>query len=90
MSCKCDFGKALVTCHCAGCHRTFTSVTPFDLHQKPTGEWGKVECTDPATMFKRNGDPVFTAYRETPEGSPIWGTYDKRSKTAAFSPGAGI
>ena len=32
------------TCHCAGCHRTFTGVTAFDTHRK------NFACVDPATI----------------------------------------
>lgn len=46
------------SCHCSaeGCHRTFTSVTAFDLHQAWDG--GRVTCRDPATMTRRSGRPV--------------------------------
>ena len=81
MSCMHDFGGGLATCHCASCHQTFTSITAFDKHQKLTGEWGKVECLEPETMRKRNGDPVLIPYRETPGGYPIWGKFDPRPKT---------
>jgi hypothetical protein len=37
MSCKCDLGTGLNMCHCAGCHRTFTSISAFDMHQRIAG-----------------------------------------------------
>ena len=45
------------TCHCAACHRTFTSLSGFDAHQ--TIEGSGVRCTDPAGMCRKNGNPVF-------------------------------
>jgi len=38
------------TAHCGGpkCHRTFSSMTAFDRHQRTRPEGG-VECLDPAT-----------------------------------------
>ena len=89
--CKCDFGKGLSVCHCAACCRTFTSPSAFACHQRiPRADdgWGLVECQDPEVMTKRNGDPVFMAYRITPDGSPVWGWHDKRSKVALFNSGA--
>jgi hypothetical protein len=35
--------------HCAGCHRTLSSTTAFDRHQRNKPEGG-VECLDPATV----------------------------------------
>lgn len=31
--CRAQWG-GLNTCHCAGCHRTFTGITAFDHHRK--------------------------------------------------------
>lgn len=76
MSCGCDFGSGLGTCHCAGCHRTFTSISAFDLHQRIDG--GRNVCLDPAEARRRNGDPVFAVCRLTAEGPPVWGQYDPR------------
>lgn len=74
MSCACNFGTGLSTCHCAGCHQTFTSVTAFDKHQEIQD--GRVICTAPATLFRRDGTtPVFAVIRETPDGSPVWGQH---------------
>jgi len=73
MSCTCLFGKGTLTCHCAACHVTFTGAESFDRHQ--TIENGKVVCRDPATWMKDDGDPLFMAYRETPDGKPVWGRY---------------
>ena len=55
------------------CHRTFTGQESFDRHQSI--ENGTVICRDPATWLKDDGDPLFMAYRETPDGRPIWGRY---------------
>lgn len=93
MTCKCSFGQGLQTCHCNSCHRTFTCSTAFARHQTIPREgngWGLIVCIDPETMTRRNGDPVLAVLRETPDGSPIWGWYDKRSRKALFNVGAGI
>jgi len=75
MSCTCLFGNGKLTCHCVaeGCHRTFTGAESFDRHQ--TLEDGKVICRDPATWLKEDGVPLFMAYRQTPDGQPVWGRY---------------
>lgn len=39
-------------CHCAGCHRTFSGVTLFDLHHS------RGKCVDPATLRDKRGDPI--------------------------------
>lgn len=81
MSCKCDFGKGLLTCHCSGCCRTFTSPSAFSMHQRipgKPGDWGLVVCLNPAEMFRRNGDPMLMPVRETPDGSPVWGHFSKQ------------
>jgi hypothetical protein len=38
------------TCHCAGCHRTFTGITAFDQHRSGSHAWGQRHCLDPATV----------------------------------------
>ena len=57
MSCACDFGRGFKTCHCAACHRTFTSVEAFDRHQRL--EDGGIVCLDPATLQRRDGLPLY-------------------------------
>ena len=70
MSCSCPFtGSA--TCHCAGCHETFTAVTAFDLHQR-LNEQGNV-CLSPAYARRRSGAPVFTVIRLASDSRPVWG-----------------
>lgn len=77
MSCRCDFGSGLSTCHCAACHRTFTSPSAFGLHQR--FDAGQVTCLDPAVMTMRDGAPVMAPCRKTPDGKPIWGKADART-----------
>lgn len=55
-------------CHCAGCHETFSSVTPFDLHQRLDG--GKVTCLSPAYHRDRKGQLVFAQVRPGVWGRP--------------------
>lgn len=43
------------TGHCAGCHRTFSSLRAFDAHQ--VGDHNK--CTNPADRTRRSGEPLF-------------------------------
>lgn len=77
MSCTCNFGKALGTCHCASCHVTFTCSSAFAIHQRIAEEpdgWGLVECADPEGISR------LTPLRETPDGAPIWGWKDTRPK----------
>lgn len=71
MSCACDFGAGLATRHCAGCCRTFTSISAFDLHQRI--EDGRVVCSDPAEVTKRDGTHLMAVIRHTRTGSPVWG-----------------
>lgn len=76
MSCTCNFGAGFSTCHCAQCHRTFTSITAFDMHQGLDD--GRTVCTDPAFLRRRDGQPQLAALRMTPDGQEVWGQYDAR------------
>lgn len=73
MSCKCNFGTGLSTCHCAGCHQTFTSVTAFDMHQRLDDDG--LHCSIASLMVKRDGSPKMAVYRKTPDGQPVWGQF---------------
>lgn len=53
-------------CHCAGCHLTFTALTPFDRHQRI--DQGQNVCLDPRYLRDRRGKLVF---REVRPG--VWG-----------------
>ncbi len=44
-------------------------------------------CLDPAVMFRPNSEPVFAAYRKTPDGQPVWGRYDARGRHPALGGG---
>jgi hypothetical protein len=46
IGCMCPRPGGLSSCHCAACHRNFTSPTAFDRHQVIGGE--AVVCYDPA------------------------------------------
>lgn len=73
MPCRCSFPPGLSVCHCARCHRSFTSSSAFDLHQRLT-EDGLV-CLDPADLKRKDGHtPVFALYKG------LWGQYDKRGR----------
>jgi hypothetical protein len=75
MNCNCTW-TGLSTCHCAGCHRTFTSVTAFDMHQRIQD--GRNVCLDPAVMRKGDGTFVMAVLRKTPDGQPVWGGGQRR------------
>lgn len=53
------------TCHCGGCHRTFSSLSGFDRHQTALPEHPWVVCRDPATMRKKDGSPVLVLSGDT-------------------------
>jgi hypothetical protein len=55
----------------------FTAAYPFDLHQRMRAD-GETVCLDPETAMKRNGSPVFAAYRKLADGTPVWGQHDPR------------
>jgi len=49
---RCDTRwTGLSACHCGACHRTFSGLSAFDIHCV------RGRCNDPATLFKRNGEP---------------------------------
>jgi hypothetical protein len=47
-------------CHCSGCHRTFSTVSAFDLHRRLSGRHGS--CVDPATLARQTGAPVLVEH----------------------------
>jgi hypothetical protein len=69
--CAAELGYGLSTCHCGRCHRTFTAISGFDLHQ--TISEGIVTCHDPLTSCMRDGRPRFSVVRRTRSGNPVWG-----------------
>lgn len=54
--------SGIAVCHCSGCHRTFTSISAFDIHRTRAGE-----CLDPATVVNLKGEP-----RLVPVDKPTW------------------
>ena len=52
MSCRHNFGTGLSTCHCAGCHETFTSISAFDVHQRIDGY--SLRCLKQAGILRGN------------------------------------
>lgn len=54
-SCRCGRQwTGLAQAHCPTCHRHFSTVANFDRHRP-----GTKGCQDPATLTRRNGNPVF-------------------------------
>ena len=46
--CRCGKGwNGLKTCHCAACHRTFSTVIAFDKHRRGTYEPDTRHCVNP-------------------------------------------
>jgi len=43
-------------------------VTWFDYHRRAG------VCHDPATMTRRNGEPVYKVVRALADGTPVWGS----------------
>jgi hypothetical protein len=55
--CRCGASwGGLVACHCAACHRTFSSVKPFDRHR--IGHYSNRICVDPGTVTDKKGRPA--------------------------------
>lgn len=70
-SCRCgatwkQIGNA--TGHCAGCHRTFSSLAAFDAHFRG------ISCLDPALVTRSTGEPLFEAQTggAQPGNGVIW------------------
>jgi hypothetical protein len=58
-------------CHCAGCHRTFSSLRAFDTHRRDAGD--RRECVDPAGVLTKEGGSAFT-YKTDKLGALAWGS----------------
>lgn len=65
-------------CLCRKCGQVFTSITAFDLHRESVD--GVAVCLNAATATRRNGKPVFTAYRALADGTPVHGKYTEGGK----------
>lgn len=48
------------TCHCSVCHETFITVSNFDRHRSPRGEYGS--CLDPAKAGLVLSDRAYRAW----------------------------
>jgi hypothetical protein len=62
--CSCPTPAGRSMCHCAACHRNFTSPASFTMHQSVGG--GGVICHDPAA--KR-----LVLVSRTEDGAELWG-----------------
>lgn len=51
----------LLTCHCSGCHTTFTGLGAFDAHRS------RGKCLEPASVLTQKGEP-----RLMPVARPQW------------------
>ncbi|MQB01953.1 MAG: hypothetical protein GEU78_17080 [Actinobacteria bacterium] len=76
---------ALDECHCAACHRHFSSISAFDVHQRARTDKDlrvKVTCRDPSTVRKKDGSPRLEEV--TTEWGPLWalpGTWQPEGAT---------
>ena len=55
----CEHAVTGAACHCTACHRTFSSVSGFDAHQRMSGD-GKIICLDPMVARDRKGREIWT------------------------------
>ena len=56
---------------CALCGRAFSSMVPFDWHQKLDPDRGVVECLDPSLAL-RGGEPRFKARETSGYDGIVW------------------
>lgn len=67
-------------CHCAGCHRFFSGVSAFDMHQHlPDG--GTAVCLDPAARGLVSREAGGATVWGWPERETDW-TRKRRGQTA--------
>lgn len=51
---KCHQARAQSACHCMVCHRSFTSLTAFDAHQRAD------QCTIDGPKWRQRDDGAWT------------------------------
>lgn len=54
-------------CHCASCHRTFTSLSGFDTHRRG------MQCLDPENIVTSSGKKIDMVQRTDKAGCVMWG-----------------
>lgn len=70
-SCRCGARwSGASTCHCGGCHETFTGYDAFDRHRSQDGEFGS--CRHPAEV----------GLIDAGRGYPCWGSARTDSRWA--------
>jgi hypothetical protein len=70
--------------HCAGCHRTFSSDSAFDLHLIAPPQFGPPPfetCRDPASLTKGDGTPRLEMV--VARFGPVWSWPGTRPDLAA-------
>jgi hypothetical protein len=73
--------SGLKEAHCATCCAHFTSDRAFDRHLNPLD--AEEPCSDPATMKRRNGKPLFESIER--KHGPTWKFKDDRVHPFAVS-----
>lgn len=76
----------LSTCFCANCHRLFTSADGFDRHYIMDQSTGIMECYDPETMKRQDGQPAFEKI-EKPKWNPpfVWSRFSPTRGSAPWT-----
>lgn len=72
--CDCPSPTGRSMCHCAACHRSFTSPKAFTMHQT-VGPPAGVVCHDPATRR-------LVVVRTAANGVEVWGQTGHRTAEA--------
>lgn len=88
-SCNCGITwhqSGNLTGHCTMCHRTFQGIKAFDRHQHidyDVDPQGRNVCTDPVTMTRRDGDPVYES--QVTNGVTYWSMSQSEAEKAAYA-----
>jgi len=62
------------TCHCSGCHETFTGLTAFDQHRTGSHTHGTRRCLPPAEAGLQDAGRHYPCWGNPGDGTKWWGT----------------
>jgi hypothetical protein len=69
----------LSTCLCTQCKNLFTSVAGFDRHYTSNLKTGEMICSDPRTVKRADGLPVFVQVLKPGWNPPyVWSKYNPK------------